>query len=46
MDAASIIDILTLACVRGTRITLQVENGDDVEILNDIAELIENGLED
>ena len=46
VDAASIIDILTLACVRGTEITLQIDDQDDIEILNGIAELIESGLEE
>ena len=46
VDAASIIDILTLACVRGTEIVLEIDDREDMEILNDIAELIESGLED
>lgn len=46
VDAASIIDILTLGCAMGTEVTLQVENDSDSEILEEIAELIEHGLKD
>ena len=42
-DAASIIDILTLACEKGTRITILIEDWADIDILNDIADLVENG---
>ena len=43
-DAASIIDILTLACEKGTKITILVEDWADIEILNDIADLVESGF--
>ena len=43
-DAASIIDILTLACEKGTRITILIEDWADIGILNDIADLIESGF--
>lgn len=43
-DAASIIDILTLACAKGTQISVQVENEDDLDRLQEIAELVENGF--
>ena len=42
-DAASIIDILTLACFKGAEITIQVEDPSDMDVLNQIVELIENG---
>lgn len=43
-DAASIIDILTLACARETQISVQVESQADLDRLREIAELIENGF--
>ena len=43
-DAASIIDILTLACEKGTRITILIEDWADIDILNDIADLVESGF--
>lgn len=46
VDAASIIDILTLACVRGTEITLYIDDDGDENILEEIAGLIERGLEE
>ena len=42
VDAASIIDILTLAGTKGTRITLSADDPADVDILNNISELFEN----
>ena len=44
VDAASIIDILTLACLKGSEITLMIENESDRNILKDIVELIESGF--
>jgi len=43
-DAASIIDVLSLACVQGTEILLQVDDMSDINILNEIAEIIEAGF--
>ena len=43
-DAASIIDILTLACEKGTRVTILIEDWADIDILNDIVDLIVNGF--
>jgi phosphotransferase system HPr (HPr) family protein len=43
-DASSIIDILTLGCPRGTRLTVAVEHRDDLPRLNDIADLIAAGF--
>jgi len=43
-DAASIIDILTLVCEKGTRITILIEDWADIDILNDIADLVESGF--
>ena len=44
VDAASIIDILTLACPKGSKIILKIEDHSDLDILNDIAKLIERGF--
>nr|WP_303649771.1 HPr family phosphocarrier protein [Desulfobotulus pelophilus] len=44
VDASSIIDILTLACEQGARITLHAEDPEDLPILDHIAELVENGF--
>jgi Phosphotransferase System HPr (HPr) Family len=44
VDAASIIDILTLACDQGSRVTLRIQNSEDIEIFNDIVSLFENGF--
>ena len=44
VDAASIIDILTLACPKGSKITLKIDDQSDLDILNDIAKLIESGF--
>jgi phosphocarrier protein len=44
VDAASIIDILTLACAKGSKITLKIDDQSDLDILNNIAKLIESGF--
>jgi len=43
-DASSIVDILTLACEKGTIITIHIENKSDFSILEDITELVESGF--
>ena len=43
-DATSIIDILTLAGEKGSRIILTVDDPADIELLNNIADLVENGF--
>jgi phosphotransferase system HPr (HPr) family protein len=43
-DASSIVDILTLACEKGSKITLIIEDKADRPILADIANLIERGF--
>ncbi|MCD6584674.1 MAG: HPr family phosphocarrier protein [Desulfobacteraceae bacterium] len=43
-DASSIIDILSLACVKGTDVTLKIEDPDDMNILNEIINLFEKGF--
>ncbi|HMA84861.1 MAG TPA: HPr family phosphocarrier protein [Desulfosalsimonadaceae bacterium] len=44
VDAASIIDILSLACLQGSTITLQVEDPADTEILDQLHELFKSGF--
>jgi len=44
VDASSIIDILTLACPKGTEIMLQADDPADSEILNGISALFQNGF--
>ncbi len=43
-DASSIIDILTLACAKGTKITIIIEDLADTHILNAIADLVDSGF--
>lgn len=43
-DASSIIDILTLACAKGTEITIIIENSADSHILDAIVDLIDSGF--
>ena len=43
-DASSIVDILTLACEKGSKITLIIEDKADRPILEDMANLIEKGF--
>jgi len=44
VDAKSIIDMLTLACARGTEIAVRVASDKDIDILNEIVSLVENGF--
>lgn len=44
IDATSIIDMLTLACEQGTRITLYAEDPQDLPLLDNIAKLVEDGF--
>ncbi len=43
-DASSIVDILTLACEKGTTITIMIEDPSDIDILNAVADLVESGF--
>jgi phosphotransferase system HPr (HPr) family protein len=45
-DASSIVDILTLACEKGTKITIRIENKSDFNILEAITKLVESGFEE
>ncbi len=44
VDARSIIDMLTLACTKGTTITVQVDSHADAGVLNEIVSLVEGGF--
>lgn len=44
VDAKSIIDMLTLACAKGVRITITVDSGKDAGILSRIVDLVEDGF--
>ena len=46
VDASSIIDILSLACLKGTEVTLKIETPGDMDILNEIINLFENNFEE
>ena len=43
-DASSIIDILTLACSKGSKVTVKIDNMQDVDILDQIIDLIKKGF--
>ncbi len=43
-DASSIIDILTLACEKGTEIEIIIEDPKDIGILQDIVALVDSGF--
>ena len=43
-DASSIVDILTLACEKGTKIRIRIEDQADFNILEAITELVESGF--
>lgn len=44
VDATSIIDILSLACLKGTEITLKIDDSLDIGVLDQIAALLETGF--
>ncbi|SDT84774.1 HPr family phosphocarrier protein [Desulfobacula phenolica] len=44
VDATSIIDILTLCAVKGTRIVIEIENQEDMVILDRIVDFFETGF--
>ena len=44
VDASSVIDILSLACSKGSQITLEIDEESDIDILNEIIELIKKGF--
>lgn len=44
VDAGSILDILTLACGKGSKLTIVINDRSDMETLNRIVELVKNGF--
>jgi phosphocarrier protein HPr len=46
VDASSIIDLLSLCCTQGTKVTLRIDNPEDKVILNKIADLFEKGFQE
>lgn len=43
-DTSRIIDVLSLAGIKDSKLTLLIDDPSDIEILNDLARLIENGF--
>ncbi len=43
-DATSVMDVLTLACEKGTALTVAVENPQDAPILDELVRLVESGF--
>lgn len=43
-DASSIIDILSLGCGKGSEIQVVINDPSDIEILNNLVRMIENGF--
>jgi len=43
-DASSIVDILTLACEKGTRIKIIIDDPADTDILNALVDLVDSGF--
>jgi phosphocarrier protein HPr len=46
VDASSIIDILSLSCFNGSKVTLQVENPSDINILDKMAALFHKSFKE
>ena len=44
VDARSILDILTLACEKGSKLTIVINDKSDMETLNRIIELVRSGF--
>ena len=43
-DASNILDMLTLACEKGTKIKITIESMADINILDAIADLVDKGF--
>ena len=43
-DVSSIMDILTLVCEKGTKISIIIEDPGDTDILNGIVDLVDSGF--
>ena len=44
VDASSVIDILTLACVKGSKISFEADHQVDLPILKDLMDLVKKGF--
>lgn len=44
VDASSIVEILTLACEKGSTLTIIIEDPADIDILNAVADLVDSGF--
>jgi len=44
VDAASVIDILTLEGIKGSKLSIEIEDSADAEILNELELLVTNGF--
>ncbi len=44
VDAGSIMDLLTLACPKGTELIVAIDDPADMEILEDIVKLVKDGF--
>jgi phosphocarrier protein HPr len=44
VDATSVIDILTLCAVKGTRVLIEIDNKADTAVLEQIVDYFENGF--
>ncbi len=44
VDASDMMEILTIACPRGSEITIEIEDPHDMEILNNLVELVRKGF--
>lgn len=44
VDAADMMDVLTIACPRGSEITIEIESPDDRKILDDLVDLVNKGF--
>jgi phosphotransferase system HPr (HPr) family protein len=45
-DASRILDMLTLACPKGTKIMVSADGYSDIKILDSIVELVQRGFEE
>ena len=45
-DASSILDMLMLACPKGTKIMVSADGYSDIKILNSIVKLVQTGFEE
>ena len=44
VDASSVVDVLTLACEKGAKITLEIDDPSDMDVLNGIERTLECGF--